>query len=112
MPDDRSQTTTAYSALGALSLCHLLNDMVQSLLPPLLAAFIVLPLGQGSVSWFAIAPLTAMVVLWKVGLWYRAHVQAAGTARGAGHAPHHHLSRRQVGLALGVLLVLVFSKYV
>jgi FSR family fosmidomycin resistance protein-like MFS transporter len=80
-------------------------------LGPLLAAFIVLPHGQGSVAWFAIAPLTAMVVLWQVGAWYRAHVRAGG-AHGATHAPLHHLSRRQVNIAICVLLALVFSKYV
>jgi FSR family fosmidomycin resistance protein-like MFS transporter len=83
-----------------------------SSLGPLLAAFVVLPHGQGSLSWFAIAPLIAMVVLWNVGLWYRAHVRAGGGAHGADHAPLHHLSRRQVNIAIAVLLVLVFSKYV
>jgi FSR family fosmidomycin resistance protein-like MFS transporter len=82
-----------------------------SSLGPLLAAFIVLPHGQGSVAWFAIAPLTAMVVLWHVGVWYRAHVRAGG-AHGDPHVPLHHLSRRQVNIAICVLLVLVFSKYV
>jgi MFS transporter, FSR family, fosmidomycin resistance protein len=83
-----------------------------SSLGPLLAAFVVLPHGQGSLSWFAIAPLTAMVVLWNVGVWYRAHVRAGGSPDGAAHAPLHHLSRRQVNVAIAVLLVLVFSKYV
>jgi len=83
-----------------------------SSLGPLLAAFIVLPHGQGSVGWFAIAPLSAIVVLWNVGVWYRAHVRAGGSPHGAAHAPLHHLSRRQVNIAIVVLLVLVFSKYV
>jgi len=83
-----------------------------SALGPLLAAFIVLPHGQGSLSWFAIAPLGAMIVLWKVGVWYRAHVRAGGSPHGGDHAPLHHLSRRQVNGAIAVLLVLVFSKYV
>jgi FSR family fosmidomycin resistance protein-like MFS transporter len=82
-----------------------------SSLGPLLAAFVVLPHGQGSLSWFAIAPLTAMIVLWKVGVWYRMRVRA-GTPHGVDHAPLHHLSRRQVNIAIAVLLVLVFSKYV
>ncbi len=83
-----------------------------SSLGPLLAAFVVLPHGQGSLSWFAIAPLTAMVVLWKVGVWYREHVRAGGSPHGGDHAPLHQLSRRQVNIAIAVLLVLVFSKYV
>ena len=34
---------------------------------PLLAAFIVVPRGQGSVAWFALAALLAIVVLTHVG---------------------------------------------
>ena len=83
-----------------------------SSLGPLLAAFVVLPHGQGSLSWFAIAPLTAMVVLWNVGVWYREHVRSGGSPHGGDHAPLHQLSRRQVNIAIAVLLVLVFSKYV
>jgi len=83
-----------------------------SSLGPLLAAFVVLQHGQGSLSWFAIAPLTAMVVLWKVGVWYREHVRSGGSPHDGDHAPLHHLSRRQVNIAIAVLLVLVFSKYV
>src|SRR3984893_16685135 len=40
---------------------------------PLLAAFIVLPRGQGSVAWFSVAALLAMAILFKVGNWYKAH---------------------------------------
>jgi FSR family fosmidomycin resistance protein-like MFS transporter len=83
-----------------------------SSLGPLLAAFVVLPHGQGSLSWFAIAPLTAMVVLWNVGVWYRDHERSGGSPHGGDHAPLHQLSRRQVNIAIAVLLVLVFSKYV
>ena len=44
-PGDR----TAFRVLGALSLCHLLNDMVQSLLPsiyPILKSALHLDFGQ------------------------------------------------------------------
>ena len=83
-----------------------------SALGPLLAAFIVLPHGQSSLAWFAIVPLTAIVLLSRVGRWYRHQVRAGSEAHGRGHAPYHHLSRRQVAGALAVLLVLVFSKYI
>ena len=39
-------------------------------LGPLLAAFIVVPRGQASVSWFSLAALLGMVILWQVGGWY------------------------------------------
>src|ERR1700733_1037890 len=38
---------------------------------PILAAFIVIPHGQGSVAWFSSAALLAMTVLFLVGNWYR-----------------------------------------
>ncbi|HOY28236.1 MAG TPA: MFS transporter, partial [Flavobacteriales bacterium] len=41
-----------------------------SALGPLLAAAIIVPLGQTKISWFSLLPLIAMVVLWRVGRWY------------------------------------------
>ena len=41
-----------------------------SALGPLLAALIIVPLGQATVGWFVVLPLIAMVVLWRVGRWY------------------------------------------
>ena len=83
-----------------------------SALGPLLAAFVVLPRGQGSLGWFAVAPILAISLLWRVGGWYKRRAMAGVAARGAGHAPHHGLTRAQVIGALAVLLVLVFSKYI
>ena len=40
---------------------------------PLLAAFIVVPRGQESIVWFSGAALIAMIVLFQVGHWYKAH---------------------------------------
>ena len=48
---------------------------------PLLAAFIVLPLGQSSVAWFSALALLGAVVLWRVGTWVRdQHVRRAPKA--------------------------------
>ena len=82
-----------------------------SSLGPLLAAFIVLPHGQGSVAWFAFVALAAMLILLRLGRWYRAigMAQPSPVARRAGHA---HLSRADVRNVLVILLALVFSKYV
>jgi len=76
---------------------------------PLLAAFIVLPRGQGSIAWFAIVALVAIVILLQVGRWYRRHVLIKPKAAVA--APASRLPRRQVVIAIGVLLALIFSKY-
>ncbi|HEX3124922.1 MAG TPA: MFS transporter [Rhodanobacteraceae bacterium] len=76
---------------------------------PLLAAFIVLPRGQGSIAWFAIVALVAIVILLQVGRWYQRHVLIKPKAAVA--APASRLPRRQVVIAIGVLLALIFSKY-
>ena len=83
-----------------------------SALGPLLAAFIVLPRGQRSLAWFAVVPITAIVLLWRVGRWYSQRARSKAAARGAAHAAPHGLTRRQVIGAMAVLLVLVFSKYI
>src|SRR5215831_8706177 len=76
---------------------------------PLLAAFIVLPHGQSSVAWFSGAALLGIFLLVNVGHWYKAH----GVSRLASAANARRVApRRHVALALIVLLMLVFSKYV
>ena len=82
-----------------------------SALGPLLAAFVVVPRGQGSVAWFSAVALAGMVILTRVGRWYTRH-RAAGSARAASAGATHGLPRGQVVAALTILLILVFSKNV
>ena len=83
---------------------------VGTALGPLAAAFIILPRGQQSVAWFAVLALTAMIILVRVGGWY-ARQRAAQATRPAPARPFV-LPRRRVVIALVVLGLLVFSKYV
>jgi FSR family fosmidomycin resistance protein-like MFS transporter len=84
---------------------------IGSAIGPLLAAFIVLPRGQGSIGWFSAAALLAIMVLTGVGIWYQRHrLSAKAKPRRATSAVM--LPRRQIGIALGVLGMLVFSKYI
>ena len=78
-------------------------------LGPLLAAFIVGARGQGSIAWFAIAPLCASAMLWKIGDW-AAHQHRTGKRNVA--ATETGLDRRQTMVAMSVLVALIFSKYV
>ena len=80
-----------------------------SSLGPLLAALIIIPHGQRSIAWVSVAALVAIFVLTQIGRWYKRH-PAAKKARGA-QAGHATLSRSQVLFAMGVLVLLVFSKY-
>jgi FSR family fosmidomycin resistance protein-like MFS transporter len=78
---------------------------------PLIAAFLIVPLGQFGVVWFAGVALLAMVVLFYVGRWYRERVRVEGKrARVAGAAIAPDFSREKVLAIVGVLLLLMFSK--
>ena len=80
-----------------------------SSLGPLLAAWIIVPHGRGSVAWFSLAALLAIVVLLQVGRWYRLHhVSRSKTVR---HVAGETLSRNKVVACLSILGLLVFSKY-
>ena len=82
---------------------------VGSAVGPLLAAFIVLPRGQSSLAWFSLVALLGMGVLYRVGVWYSRH-RAANANRPAPRRTSP-LPRRRVALALGVLALLVLTKY-
>jgi FSR family fosmidomycin resistance protein-like MFS transporter len=83
-----------------------------SALGPLMAAFVVLPSGQRSIAWFAIAAVAAMLILTQVSGWYKRHRLAKSTGRGLERDAASRLPRGKVKLALGVLVALIFSKYV
>ncbi len=80
-------------------------------LGPLMAAFIVLPRGQGAVGWFTIVALVGIVILWRIGRWY----WTTGRLRQRATTPtsvHGELAPARVRWLLVILLGLVFSKYV
>jgi FSR family fosmidomycin resistance protein-like MFS transporter len=82
-----------------------------SSLGPLLAAFIVLPRGQSSLAWFSGAALVAILILWRIGLWYRVH-RIPVSSHGAATVSTGADPRPDVRRALLLLLGLIFSKYV
>lgn len=75
-------------------------------LGPLLAAFIVVPLGRPAVAWFAVAATLGAAILWQVGTWAEDRRRASPTA------PDRtlRLPRDVVIRAIAVLAVLVFTK--
>ena len=79
-------------------------------LGPVLAAFIVVPRGQDSVAWFAVAALMAMLVLSYVGRWYAALIPSLMAARASGADRPRVKTRTGVLFAIAILIVLMFSK--
>jgi FSR family fosmidomycin resistance protein-like MFS transporter len=75
---------------------------------PLLAALIVVPFGQPSIAWFSSIAFLAILILWRIGLWYQPQIAAKKFAPAEPH-PDAPDSRR-VMIAIAVLVVLLFSK--
>lgn len=82
-----------------------------SAMGPLLAAWIIIPRGQGSVAWFSLAALLAISVLWQVGGWYKRRQAVMGRRASSHLGLHPVLPTRTVVLSLLILMVLIFSKY-
>ncbi len=80
---------------------------------PLLAAFIVTARGQGSIAWFSIAALIAIILMIRISNW-AIHYRKAKAKSPASHAERegHGLPPRKVALAIGVLVMLMFSKFI
>jgi len=75
---------------------------------PVLAALIVVPFGQPSIAWFSSIAFVAILLLWRIGQWYKPQIKLRKTAPIDPHpeAP----SGRGVAIALLVLVALLFSK--
>ncbi len=83
-----------------------------SSLGPLLAALIIVPLGQFHIIWFSLAALLAIVVMLRISRWYQQNTHRIRPKKQAqAIAGRAHLSNSRVVISLVILMVLVFSKY-
>ena len=82
-----------------------------SAIGPLLVALIVAPYGQHYIIWFTVAALLGIVILSKVGQWYKAHLSLRAGKVAAKADVSNNLSRKKVITSLIVLLLLIFSKF-
>lgn len=80
---------------------------------PLLAAIVIVKYGRGHAVYFGILALIAMVVLVYVGKWAKPHLLQLKKQKQKGRVKEYptHLSKKQVHYSVGILLVLIFSKY-
>ena len=83
-----------------------------SAIGPLLAAFIVLPNGQGSIAWFGLVALLAIVILTRVSAWYSRHHGPRAAVRATAVRIASPVPRPQLRRALAILVALLFSKYI
>ena len=82
-----------------------------SAIGPLLVALIVAPYGLHYIIWFAIAALLGIIVLWKVGQWYKAHLNMRMNNPVLKEAAHSGLSKTKISASLLILMLLIFSKF-
>lgn len=82
-----------------------------SALGPLLAAAIILPFGQHSISFFALAALLAAIIMVRLGSWYKARMAYATKHPQKTVGININISKRAKYGALAILIMLVFSKY-
>ncbi len=79
---------------------------------PLLAAAVVVPFGQGSIAWFSIVAMIAIIVLIRVGSWHnRLHLMPARPSPAPSATLAEGVGRARVIAALAVLGALTFSKF-
>jgi FSR family fosmidomycin resistance protein-like MFS transporter len=81
-----------------------------SAMGPVLAALIIVPFGQPSIAWFSSIAFVAIVVLFRIGRWYKPRIPPRKTAAQvrSSEAP----TSTRTAVALAILIVLVFSKYI
>ncbi len=82
-----------------------------SSLGPLLAALIIVPMGQSSLAWFSLLALLAMTVLFFVGRWYQMNLHSIRQKNKGVHSDHINLSRNKIAISITILILLIFSKY-
>ena len=83
-----------------------------SAIGPLLAALLIVPYGQFNTIWFSVIALLGIVVLLKIGSWYKEHLNLkAGSKQVQVSEAALALPRSKVIASLAILLVLIFSKY-
>jgi FSR family fosmidomycin resistance protein-like MFS transporter len=82
-----------------------------SAIGPLLAAAIIIPHGQSNAIWFGIAAILGIFILSKIAAWYKEHLVLRTTKKGSVEVVDNGLSTSRVVVSIGILLVLIFSKY-
>lgn len=82
-----------------------------SALAPLLLALFVLPHGQKFILWFLLIGVFAQIVLSYIAIWYKKVLHSVkGQAKKLIKIPD--LSESTINYSIGILLLLIFSKYV
>jgi FSR family fosmidomycin resistance protein-like MFS transporter len=79
---------------------------------PLLAALIIAPYGQPNILWFSLLAFLAIIVLSRLGFWYKAHLISLKTKTRSKHfQPSQHLSKSTVTISIADLFKIFLSRF-
>ncbi|MBS5914193.1 MAG: MFS transporter [Paenibacillus macerans] len=81
-------------------------------LAPVFTALIFVPLGQFGIIWFTLAALAAIIVQIYVARWYRGYIQGQAVKKKETLPKENRLPAAKVAYAIGILIMLLFSKFV
>ena len=80
---------------------------------PLLVAIIVAPYGRIYVLWFLVAVILCFWAMSPICKWYKNYLHTRSQQVGAtGHKLHMPLSKTATVMTIGVIIILIFSKYI
>lgn len=81
-------------------------------LAPLISAFILIPLGQRGAALFLIVAAIGIFLLSKISSWYKAQLNEANLSarKKAFISSLPTLTKKQVGIALGLLMIIIFVR--
>ncbi|MGO1060945.1 MFS transporter [Planococcus sp. FY231025] len=81
-------------------------------LAPLISAFILVPLGQRGAALFLFVAALGIFILSRISIWYRAQLvrERANKGKKAFLSSLPELTRKQVGVALALLLIIIFAR--
>lgn len=78
---------------------------------PLLAALIIIPMGQNYIGWFGTIAILGIFILTLVGNWYQQNLITKSNAITSSAATHQFFPKKTIVTSIAILLVLIFSKY-
>lgn len=81
-------------------------------LAPLISAFILVPLGQRGAALFLLVAALGIFILMKISAWYKAQLEQEKllNRKRVLLSSMANLTKRQIGVALGLLLMIIFAR--
>lgn len=107
----------AYMASGGSKKRGLAQSIFQiggntgSALAPLVVAWFIVPKGQQGIVYLAVFAIIAIIIQSRVSVWYKNYLSNRSTKKAA-IGETHSLTKNRVAVALAILVVLIFSKFV